>query len=348
MNKVLYYLLRLLRFFNQLKNNHRSFRILREKFYRNRWYAAASEIKATIDVIGSDFLKIEKNGISTFVLVDQVMLDSCVHLKIVGNKTLTYSIINQLGFRTPKHIEFDLISFGDAKKILQDTLNPVVIKPAYGSGAGHGITTGVCTNFEFFKASLVASQYCPKLLVEEQIPGNSYRLLFLNGELLDVIRRDPPSVLGDGKSSIKKLIINENKRRLTDKTCNSVNPLHIDKECKLWLKENGLSLASIPQKGEKIIVKRVVNQNGKEDNRVVRDQVCDEILLQCQDIISYIGITLAGVDIIASRLDVSLEKSGGVINEINTTPGLHHHFLINEEDKAFPIFTHILDYLLSH
>ena len=50
---------------------------------------------------------------------------------------------------------------------------------------------------------MAASQYCPKLLPQEQIHGNSYRSAFLNGELLDAKRRDPPSVLGDGKSLIK-------------------------------------------------------------------------------------------------------------------------------------------------
>ena len=149
MNKVLYWLLKLFRYFNYLNNNHSSLRILREKFYRNRWYTAASEIVANIDSIGSNFLKMEKNGIRTFVLFDQVMLDSSVHLKIVGNKPLANSIINQLGFRTPKHIEFDLISHGDAKKFRQDTSNPVVVKPAYGSGAEHGVTTGFIPDFEF-------------------------------------------------------------------------------------------------------------------------------------------------------------------------------------------------------
>ena len=64
------------------------------------------------------------------------------------------------------------------KKILQDILNPLVIKPAYRTGSLYLITTGILADFELFKAILLPSQYCPKLLDEEQISGNSYCLYY--------------------------------------------------------------------------------------------------------------------------------------------------------------------------
>src|SRR5688572_32104639 len=46
------------------------------------------------------------------------------------------------------------------------------------------------------------------------IAGASYRLLYLEGRLIDAVRRDPPTVTGDGYSTIRRLIAHENRRRL--------------------------------------------------------------------------------------------------------------------------------------
>jgi len=52
----------------------------------------------------------------------------------------------------------------------------------------------------------------PICLVEQQAQGDVYRLLYLNGKLLDAVQRSSPSVLADGRSSIRKLIQLETKR----------------------------------------------------------------------------------------------------------------------------------------
>jgi hypothetical protein len=40
------------------------------------------------------------------------------------------------------------------------------------------------------------------------------RLLYLDGQLLDAVKRSPPTVLGDGKSRISQLVESLNQRRL--------------------------------------------------------------------------------------------------------------------------------------
>jgi cyanophycin synthetase len=44
----------------------------------------------------------------------------------------------------------------------------------------------------------------------------------------------------------------------------------------------------------------------------------------------------AGIDIITLDPSVPLSESGGVINEVNTTPGLHHHYNHANADSSGP------------
>jgi len=78
-----------------------------------------------------------------------------------------------------------------------------VVKPAYGTGAGRGVTTRIDSYKKLKQASYLAAAFKPQLLIEEQVSGDSFRLLYINGVFVDPIRRDPPVVVGDGQSSIK-------------------------------------------------------------------------------------------------------------------------------------------------
>ena len=68
----------------------------------------------------------------------------------------------------------------------------------HGSSAGSGITTGISDERALRRGILRAAAYDRRLLIEEQIPGDSFRLVFLDGELVDAIRRGPCHVIGDG------------------------------------------------------------------------------------------------------------------------------------------------------
>ncbi len=61
-----------------------------------------------------------------------------------------------------------------------------------------------------------------------------------------------------------------------------------------------------------------------------------------------LGVRFAGIDLMCSDISVPMSESGGVFNEINTTPGIHHHYLVAEPEKAVPVAELVLDYLFSH
>ncbi len=95
--------------------------------------------------------------------------------------------------------------------------------------------------------------------------------MFLDGELLDVVRRRPPRVTGDGHSTIEALIAAENWRRVARRHQALLRLLRVDLECVLTLQAQGLTLASVLPKGRTIHLKTVINQGTIDDNETVRD-----------------------------------------------------------------------------
>jgi cyanophycin synthetase len=72
-------------------------------------------------------------------------------------------------------------------------------------------------------------------------------------------------------------------------------------------------------------LKCVINDNAAAENVSVTDQVCTAIVECGRAAANAIGARLAGVDIVTTDLSVPLTDSGGVVLEVNTTPGLYIH-----------------------
>lgn len=154
-------------------------------------------------------------------------------------------------------------------------------------------------------------------------------------------------VVGDGKATIKELIARENQHRQKSVPPRALHPITIDLECEACLRAAGRGLQDVPAPGEKVQVKNVVNQNSCEENHNVRTQVHPEIVEAGAAIAGKLGIRLAGFDVLAPDISQPLEKTGGMINEVNTKPGLHHHYLISDPAAGVAVADLILELLLQ-
>ena len=136
------------------------------------------------------------------------------------------------------------------------------------------------------------------LLIEETVTGGVYRLLYLDGELLDAVLRAPPTVVGDGASSIERLIETENDR--PGPRHRGVSVAHQDRRgaqvhaaaCRAG------PLRSVPAAGEVVLLKNVVNDNRREDNESAAEPLCAAIVEAGAEAAAIVGTRLAGVDVI--------------------------------------------------
>jgi len=296
--------------------------------YREMWRAVAKEIGAEFKMLTDELWEVEFEGKSTRIVNYKLEFDNPVTLEMAGMKPLMYRLMKENGLRSPNHVTFCLKTLCDANHFLEAHPRGCVVKPAYGTSSAHGVTTHIRTSRELRRAAILASLYCRNLIIEPLIPGESYRVLVLNGKVVDAVRRRGPRLTGDGVSSIRQLLNAENARRRSF----ADQVLDIDQDCLFTLGYQGLSLETVPPSGRVVLVKSV-NDPGRKRIEVrtiydetVTDLICGSICHDAEAAARILRSDFVGVDFITPDPTVPLEKSGGVISEVNTTPGLHHHY----------------------
>ena len=319
----------------------------RENLYSALWKKAADDIGAEIQSVENNCFRISKNGRVTTVQFHYVNIDTYLNLMLVGQKPLVCQLLQEHGYPTPRYCEFDPYTMDKARAFLSEIGTSAVVKPRRGSGGG-GVTTGVNNESRLRRASSVAAaNWSQKMMIEEQYGGESYRLLFLDGELIDAIKRCRPTVVGDGKRSIKELIDSENSDRTASASCRALVGLNIDLDCRLWLRDNGMTLTSIPKSGERAIVKGVANENSIDDNFSVLTEVHSDYKKMGKKLSSSLGLKLIGIDLMSVDITSPLEGKQCVVNEINIPPGLHYHELINNVENKVNVGARVLEYVLA-
>lgn len=315
--------------------------------YTRIWTDAAREVGAEVIDRSRGFLEVRRGAATARVWNNWVGLDDLVTWRLSLDKALVHELLTQARLPVPEHLRFDARDVAPARAFLDLAGGgPCVVKPMGGAG-GSGTTSSVRTASHLGRAVLRAQRHGRSLLIERQVPGDLYRFLFLDGELLDVIRRRAPRVRGDGRSSLAALIASENRRRFADAGVERPWLLRVDLDAVLTLERHGLTLSSVPREGEWVAVKTAVSQNGPHDNESVLGEVGPELVAEARTAAGLLGIRLAGVDVITADPRSGLGASGGVILEVNATPGLHYHYEVRDRDLAVPVAVPILRRLLE-
>lgn len=323
------------------------FRALRREFYNNLWRSAARNVGAECVPWKLGYIRLSRGGLTTIVDQSRVMLDDHLTLNIMGDKLLTYDLLQELGCLIPRYLAFSPATINEAEAFRIRTGGAVVVKPAAATGGGRGVTTGITSARGLRRAARLAARHSDSLIVEEHVSGHSYRLLYLEGRLLDAIRRDPPTVIGDGRRSIRQLVREENRRRLTHRPFTAMSPLTIDGDCRNRLGELSLSPGSRLADGESVIVKRMANENNASGNHSVTNRVHPEIVQAGSRIVTALGVRFAGLDLICTDIAAPLSASNTVFSEINTTPAIHHHYLIANMANGVPVAELVLEHLFT-
>jgi cyanophycin synthetase len=313
-------------------------------FYERVWREAAADLGATCRSLGGGIVEIELDGVRTRAVENTCAIDDPVTLHLLADKGATYRILEEEGLATPRHLSFRLGDVGPAVAFMETCRGDCVVKPAAGTGGGRGVTTGIRTKWQLGRAAAVAAVYGDELLIEEQIAGENYRLLYLDGELVDAFVRRHPAVVGDGRSSVAKLVRAVNDDRSRHGAAKSQVLLTTDLDMRRSLAKQGLSLRSVPEAGRNVILKTVVNENGGADNTTAVGRLCPSIVADGARAVRALGVRLAGVDVITPDPTKPLAEAGGVILEVNAPPNYYYHY--QKADGCFPVAVHVLRRLL--
>ena len=317
----------------------------RVAFYDRAWREAAEALGGSWDSIGSGIAEVRVGDFYTRVTENTCAIDDPVTLAVLADKPLTYRAVRGEGVPVPPHTTFSLKTVGRAVEFLRHAGGDCVVKPASGTGGGRGITTGVRTPWQLARAAAAAAVYGEQLLVEKQVAGDNYRLLYLDGELVDAFVRRPPMAVGDGRSSVARLVRAENERRLASEAGVSQVLLTADLDLRRTLARQGLSPRSVPRAGQPVVLKTVVNENAGEDNATATGMLCESIVEECARVVRALRVRLAGVDVITPDPAAPLADAGGVVLEVNAPPNFYYHY--HKRDGAYPVALHVLRRLVA-
>jgi cyanophycin synthetase len=248
---------------------------------------------------------------------------SAIAESIAQDKELTRTLLRSIGIPTPEGRSVE--SAEDAWEAAEDIGLPVVVKPQYGNH-GRGVATNLQTREQVVAAYEAARQEGRSIVVERHAPGDDYRMLVVGGKLVAAARREPAHVIGDGQSTVQKLIdkVNEDPRR-SDGHSTSLSLIKIDAVALGVLMDQGMTPDTIPPVGKKVLIRRNANLSTGGTAADVTDHVHPDVARHAIEAARIIGLDIAGVDMVVQDISQPLQGQRGVIVEVNAGPGLRMH-----------------------
>lgn len=321
-------------------------------FYLDATVAELQELREN-DLLGPSTLSIAEeakrrgipalrlNGLSLVQLgygckqrrVQATMTDrtSALGVEIADEKFRTKELLRGAGIPTPDGVIAR--SLAEAARAAEDLGYPVAVKPEVGNH-GRGVTASVSGIGELESAFASAKKICDEVIVERSLTGVDFRVLVIDGNLVAAAVRDPAHVVGDGESSIRRLIeaVNEDPRRGVghERVLTSVT---VDNMTERLLSFHGYQVDDVLPPGVKLYLKSTANLSTGGTARDVTDEVHPDVQLTCERIARLVGMDCMGIDIVAPSLDRPLPADTAGIVEVNAAPGFRMH-LDPTEGKA--------------
>jgi cyanophycin synthetase len=278
-----------------------------------------------------------------------VPVDDPVTLRLAGDKPAAHAVLTEAGLPVPAYRTVALDALDEASDFLLEQ-GRVVVKPASSTGAGSGVTGGVRTRADLLRARIVAARHdSERMLLERHAEGEEYRVLVLDGEPIGVVRREPPRVSGDGASSVAALVDAENARRRQAQGTAGLWALHLDLDALIALRGQSLSVRSAPAAGRVVAIKSTTSEGSERDATVVGldDPALAGIVGDAARAATAIGARLASVEMVTPDPARPLADAGGVVVEVNTTPGIAQHYLVRNPDDVVPVAEAVLRRLVT-
>jgi len=263
---------------------------------------------------------------------------SSLGVDTADNKHLTTLMLKDAGIPVPETLKTDSLDEAIAFAAQRD--GPLVVKPASGH-LGNGVTENVRIPEQIKRAFQWAKQYDFHVLIQRQIPGHTYRFLVIDDKLVAATRLDPPSIRGDGKSTVGELIQALNReadRGVGDKTQKTF--IELDDGSLRILAERGYTVATILADGEELALKRSRKLRSGGSSHDVTDEVHPVNRFLAERAAKVIGLNVAGVDFVAPGVDSSILETDGVVLEVNAAPDFRMHLNPVEgtrRDVAVPV-----------
>lgn len=202
---------------------------------------------------------------------------------------------------------------------------PVIVKPYAGSASRH-TTLHIDNEDELVRAFKVSTQVAPFAVIEEELFGPVYRATVVNGRLSATLRRDPPSVMGDGMHTVCELVEEENKN--PQRGGPYFSKIQLDEAAEKELEWQELTFDSVPEAGRRVYLHQKVNWSLGGTTADVTDEVHPDNVVLFEEVARVLNTPIVGIDFIIRDISNSWtrqERCG--ILECNSMPFFDNHHL---------------------
>ena len=240
--------------------------------------------------------------------------------QISRNKSMANDFVHQLGYRVPQSIIYNKDKDMTEAKQLLDRVGKVIVKPEYGS-LSRGVTLDI-TNEEMLQRAIdnvYVTDY-GNVVIQEQMYGDEIRFALIDGHLVGALLRQTPRIIGDGKSTIKDLIEQENtsRRNLT----NTAEPYPELNATMIAMNAQLLENNDIPVDGQMIEVGRGVMLRNGASMYNVTDDIHASYATIVEDIAKNLGAKFVVIDMLLSEYTEPANANYAFL-EFNTSPALN-------------------------
>jgi D-alanine-D-alanine ligase-like ATP-grasp enzyme len=224
---------------------------------------------------------------------------------------------------------------------------PIVVKPNV-SGFSRGSHFPINNYTQLLKAIVLVKIWWPSSVIEQYLKGKNYRVVVVKDEIMSVIRRYPPFVIGDGNSSIEELIDRENDLREKMALYPVIHPIGKNLRTARFLRKSSLYFTSIPSKGEMVtLYNRVALAPGGIIETLDKDSMHEQNRELFLKILPCFNANILGIDAIFEKgIDFPYTDQRVIFLEVNSRPYLKmHHYPRYGEKQGLSHFYDVLNQL---
>lgn len=264
-----------------------------------------------------------------------------VGVVIAKNKNLSKDLLQKMGYPVPEST-----TVKDLSELIQVTKKikfPVVVKPL-GAAGGKGVTIDIRNNKVLLSSFLAAKQYGKKVLIEQHLAGDYYRLTYIADGTYAATKNLPAFIIGNGKKTAQQLIAAENKK-IERARKGRLNKIKITEKTKRFLASDEYTLSSVLPKGKRMPLCFSGYDGGEYID--VTSQLHPYFKKLGKDVVENLGLPIVGIDIITTDISKPLTKTGGAIIEINGKyPDIQFHN-VPTRGKSRNLAPNIINYLFK-
>jgi len=263
---------------------------------------------------------------------------SAIGIDISSNKQLTKELLRLSGVSTPTGTV--VRSLVEAKKEVESIGFPVCVKPL-NANQRRGVVLDIRTEDDLEKAFFYAQKYREEVIIESFVPGITHRLLVVGDTCIAAHKSGSVYVIGNGHDTINTLIENqiENNPKRGRNDLYSLPEIHKDERLLLILSAQNMSLDSIPDNQQRIII-FPIDGDYTDCTANVHPTTAEQAILAAR----ILQLDIAGIDLVALDISQPLHEQNGAIVEVNARPNIFDH-IEPTYGSSQPVGKAIIDHL---